>query len=73
MDISAKLSGAYKSWVIWFNGLLGSLAVAVPAISDALPQLRHYIPDNTYSAITALLVVGNLILRFKTDKPLEDK
>lgn len=67
----SKLKNAWKSMVIWFNSLMAVLIAALPAIQEALPAIQQYVPDIKYFAVSVIL--GNIVLRFKTAKPLEEK
>lgn len=67
------LKGSAKSLTIWFNGLLGSALVAVPLVQDSLPQLQDYLSTADYKRLVGVLVIGNILLRFKTAKPLDQK
>lgn len=68
-----KLKGCYKSLVIWFNGLALSFLSLFELFHQSLPELAQYFPENLYKKVGLGIVVGNLLLRFKTAKPLEDK
>lgn len=68
-----KLKGCYKSMTMWFNGLALSFLSLFELFHDSLPELSQYIPDNMYKKVGLGIVVGNLLLRFKTSKPLQDK
>ena len=67
------LHGAFKSWTIWFNGLVATVLVALPMIQDALPLLAQYLDNAIYKQIGLVVVVINLLLRIKTTKALADK
>lgn len=58
----AKFRGAYKSWTIWFNVI--ALGASFPGIS-LFPGFVQW--------FFFLVAVGNVILRFKTDKDLAAK
>lgn len=68
-----KIRGARKSVVIWFNSSLLAALPVFEALHDALPELQQFLPDNIYKWAGLVVVVVNIILRFKTDKPLEEK
>lgn len=69
----AKVKGARRSFVIWFNALLLALLPVFEMAVSSLPQLREYLPDNVYKWVGLFVVVGNILLRFKTSQPLEQK
>lgn len=68
-----KLKGAFRSWTIHFNIWVMAAIEALPMLQDAFPQLQPYIPANLYQSGLALLVVGNLLLRFRTSTSLAHK
>lgn len=68
-----KLRGCYKSAVIWFNAIALSFLSMFELLHDSLPELSQYIPDNIYKKVGLAVVLGNLMLRFKTSKALQDK
>lgn len=64
--IKAQIKQAYKSWTVWFN------AVGMLLLSSALadPMVLEYLTDNGFMLV---ILVGNVVLRFKTSKGLEEK
>ena len=68
-----KLKGCYKSVTIWFNGLALSFLSLFELFHDSLPELSQYVPDSLYKKIGLAVVLGNIALRFKTSKALQDK
>lgn len=73
MNVIDKLKNSWKSWTIWFNGLMTTIVVALPSVQDAFPQIQSYLPANIYKYAMGALVAGNILLRFKTNKSLADK
>ncbi len=77
IDLLAKLRAdivkAHRSLTIWFNSVMGVLVVALPAAQDSMPQLQDFVPANVYHYAMGVLVVGNILLRFKTSGALADK
>lgn len=69
--LKAKLAGARKSLTIWFNGLVAAVMGILPMAQDSLPALQQYVPDIKWAAV--LVIVGNIVLRFKTTTGLQDK
>lgn len=69
----AWLSGAVKSLTIWFNGTVLSVAIMLPDLQAVMPQLSQYLPENIYKYIAVASLIGNLLLRVKTNKALVDK
>ena len=68
-----KIKGSYKSVTIWFNGLALSFVSLFDLFHDSLPELSQFIPDNIYKKVGLGIVIGNILLRFKTSKPLQEK
>lgn len=69
----ADIARAHKSFTIWFNGVLGVAIVLLPVAQDQMPQLQDYLPANVYHYAMGALVVGNILLRFKTNCALAEK
>lgn len=69
--LKAKLANLHKSLTIWFNGLAAAALGILPMLQDSLPSLQQYVPDIKWGA--AAIIVGNVLLRFKTTKGLQDK
>lgn len=72
-NIKADLARAHKSLTIWFNGAVGTVIVVLPEAQAAFPQIQEYLPADTYRTIMGVLVFGNLMLRFRTNKAMRDK
>lgn len=68
-----KLAGAIKSCTIWFNGIMAMLPSALDYATTQLPLLNSYLPQRLYAWIFVTTILGNMALRFKTNKPLELK
>jgi len=71
--LKAKLVKIHKSITIWFNGISGSLVIILPFLQDQMPQLNDYLSENFFRYAMGIIVLGNIILRFKTAKALEHK
>ena len=69
----AKLKGARKSLTIWANALAAGAVAALPYAADQLPQLQPYIDSGLYHKISFVILVGNMILRFRTTQGLHEK
>ena len=65
--------GAVKSWTIWVNSAVATLIFALPEIERILPSLTDYLPANHYKWLAISVVVSNILLRAKTNKPLSEK
>jgi len=68
-----KLRGARRSFVVWFNGVLLAAFPVFQSAHDYLPELQQYLPSDVYKWVGLAVVMVNIMLRFKTDKPLEEK
>lgn len=68
-----KLRGAWRSWTIHFNVWLAIVIEFLPMAKDSFPELQPYVPANLFQYGMAVLIIGNLILRFKTNTSLEAK
>jgi len=71
--LKATIKGAFKSFTIWFNGIMAAALALVPAASAMLPQLQGAVPDQVYKWLMLTTIIGNFVLRVKTDKPLHEK
>lgn len=67
------IKGMWKSWTVWFNGVIVALIALLPQLQDALPQLAPYVSPEIYKNATLFIVVVNLCLRFKTSTSLAAK
>lgn len=72
-SIRAKLARAHRSLTLWFNAVAASVVTALPILQDAFPAMHDYIPDNLYKSAMGVVVAGNILLRFRTNQPLESK
>lgn len=61
-----KLRGALRSWTIHFNVVVAILIEGLPMAKDSFPELQPYVPANLYQTGMLVLIVGNMLLRFKT-------
>lgn len=73
MKITSKLKGAWKSWTIRLNAIGIAVLSGLPAVADAIPQMQSFLPEDWYRVIGGVIVGANILLRFKTDKPLDEK
>jgi len=71
--IRSALAGARRSWTIRLNVTVGALAASLPVAQDAIPQLQAYLPADVYRYAMAAVVLGNILLRIKTNKPLSER
>lgn len=71
MNLLDKLRGARKSLTIWFNAAAATALGILPMVQDSLPTIQQYVPDIKWGAL--VVIVGNILLRFKTSAGLQDK
>ena len=72
--LNDKLTGAWKSFTIWFNGFWMVIIPLFDQAKDFLPQIKDYIDQSTFNHVMLFLIVaGNILLRFKTKHDLADK
>ncbi len=71
--LRANLVKAHKSMTIWFNGVMAAAVVALPMLQEQMPQLQEYLPASLYHYGMGALIVGNIVLRFKTNGALAEK
>lgn len=72
-NLKKKLAGAKKSWTIRLNTLFLALLPVLLYAQEMLPQLQEFLSRETYQTVGLIVVVLNILLRFRTDKPLSDK
>ena len=68
-----KLKRAHRSVTLWVNASLLVVVEVLDYAKDAVPMLKEYLAPDTYSAIMLAIIGVNIVLRFKTNKGLEDK
>ena len=68
-----KIKGAYKSWTIWFNGISLAVIAGLPMLQDSLPMLSQYLDATVARTVGLVVVVANILLRFRTNISLADK
>lgn len=73
MDIIATIKGGFKSLTIWANAVFTTVVVSLPLIQESIPALQEHLPGNVYKWLAVTVIVSNIILRIKTNKPLAEK
>lgn len=78
MKIKEKAKKSWKSFTIWFNGIMLSIVPfaewIVSFANDTLPMIQDYIGYQSFkTGMIVIVVVGNIILRFKTSQSLAEK
>jgi hypothetical protein len=71
--MQSKLRGALRSWTIHFNLWLAVLIELLPMAKDRFPELQPFLPANLFQVGMLVLIVGNMLLRFRTKVALEAK
>jgi len=74
------IRGALRSWTIRVNAAIGAIALAVPVIHDnvdviqeTLPQLQPYLSDSWYKHVSLVLILANMVLRFRTSTHITER
>ena len=68
-----KLKGCWKSVTIWFNSLALACLPLFDLAHEYLPEIGQYLTPNMMKVVGVVIIVGNIVLRFKTNKSLADK
>lgn len=72
-NIKDDLKKAHRSIVIWFNSIAGTAIISLPFAQENLPALQEYISPDFYKHAMMVLVIANIMLRFKTNSAMRDK
>lgn len=68
-----RIKGSIRSLTIWINGILLALIPLYETFKNDFVQLQPYMTDANYRKLAVLIIIGNVILRFRTTKDLADK
>jgi hypothetical protein len=71
--IKLYVKGALRSWTIHFNAWLLAVWAVLPSLQEYFPQIQGYLPAKPYQYGMLIIIVGNILLRFKTKQPLAAK
>lgn len=71
--MSKRLRNSYKSWTVWFNGVILTVIPVIEYAKDLLPQLQEFLGLEAYKIIGLIILIANILLRFKTNKSLSEK
>ena len=71
--ILEDIKRAYLSMTIWVNGVVMAALGALPYAQESFPQIQDYVSPEFYKHAMLGIIVANILLRFKTTKPLRDK
>lgn len=64
---------SYKSVTIWVNGAAITILSFAPLMQETFPQMKEYLTADAYKAAMGAIILLNIVLRFKTSKPLRGK
>lgn len=71
--IATYLRGSIRSWTMWVNSVALTLVLAAPQAQEFLPIIKPYLTQESFSRLTIVVLVLNLVLRIKTKQPLSAK
>lgn len=61
----------YQSKTMWFNGILGVLAIMVSVLDPFMPQLEAYMTPENFGLLLASVNLINAILRKHTTQAIK--
>ena len=68
-----RLKGALTSLTIWVNKIFLTLVSLYELFKEDLVLLKPYLPEELYQNLTMVLIVVNMLMRFRTTKDLAHK
>ena len=68
-----KIAGLRKSVTFYFNATFAALAAILPDLIQVIPELQPLVGPEVYRHLLILNILGNVLIRGRTSKPLEDK
>lgn len=68
-----RLRRAWRSWTVNWGLLLAMAGYFQENVTQVLPIIKQYIPDEKVGGFLMLVGLVVILLRFKTAKPLEDR
>lgn len=71
--LRAMLARLHKSMTIWFNAAAGTLLIYWADIQASMPDLERLMTPDAYAMAVKAMLVGNILLRFKTTTALDQK
>ena len=69
----ADIKKAHKSLTILFNSFWLGFVEMLPYAKEVFPEMKDYLPAELYTHVFVIVVIGNIVLRFKTKQPLRSK
>ncbi len=68
-----KAKSIWQSWTMWFNGVMATVVLMIPLLYAELPTLKAYVPDSIYKWVLLTVIVANIYLRTRTNRPVKMK
>lgn len=68
-----KIAGLRKSFTFYFNATFAAVAAILPDLLQAIPELQPLVGPEVYKHLLIINILGNVLIRGRTSKPLEDK
>lgn len=68
-----SLNGARRSLTVWFNSVVLAALPLLDAIKEFSPGLQVYLTPENFKIVGIAVIFINIVLRFKTKKPLAEK
>lgn len=72
-SLKSKMRGAWRSATIWFNTLAFAALPLLDALQAALPTMQQYTGGRIFATFAIIVLVTNILLRFKTNVDLKDR
>lgn len=73
MSFLESLNGARRSLTVWFNSVVLAALPLLESIKEFSPGLQAYLTPENFKLVGISVILINIILRFKTKKPLSEK
>lgn len=68
-----KVAGLRKSLTFYFNASFAAIVAVLPDLLNAIPDLQPLVGPEVYKHLLIINILGNVLIRGRTSKPLEDK
>lgn len=72
-SIVADLKRTHKSATIWLNSLALTALEITSHLKEYFPELQEYLSPDFYRQAMIVIIVANLLLRFRTNTALRNK
>lgn len=70
-ELKAWLRGAAKSVTMWWNSVCGVVAAVITDLPNVLPDIAHVVSPEIYKWLLFANIIGNMLLRVKTNTSLK--